>query len=85
MSAPFGDNQQCRTTLTGANERSETALKHLSELRPAPSVGLQDVPRESVGEHLGFSSQEQKKTDDLDERLARGFFFPVYCEADFTH
>lgn len=51
---------------------SETALKHLSELRPAPSVGLQDVPRESLGEHLGFSSRELQP-DDLDEKLAREF------------
>ena len=48
----------------------ETALKYLSELRPAPSVGLQDVPRESLGEHLGFSSTEQP-VDELDERVAR--------------
>lgn len=59
------------TSRIDRDDRSETALKHLSELRPAPSVGLQDVPRESVGEHLGFSSQERKKTDDLDDRLAR--------------
>jgi histone deacetylase 1/2 len=48
----------------------ETALRHLSELRPAPSVGLQDVPGESLGEHLGFSSQEFP-TDEVDEKLAR--------------
>ena len=51
---------------------SATALQHLSELRPAPSVGLQDVPRESVGEHLGIASvYEQTPLDDLDEQLAR--------------
>ena len=49
---------------------SETALRHLSELRPAPSAGLQDIPRESLGEHLGFSSREAQ-TDDLDGNLAR--------------
>ncbi|EIW60308.1 histone deacetylase RPD3 [Trametes versicolor FP-101664 SS1] len=50
----------------------ETALRYLSELRPAPSVGLQDVPRESVGEHLGVGdAYEQGPLDDLDEKLAR--------------
>ncbi|KAI0796411.1 histone deacetylase RPD3 [Irpex lacteus] len=52
----------------------ETALRHLSELRHAPSVGLQDVPSESVGEHLGFSSREIQ-TDDLDEKLAQHMRF----------
>ena len=52
---------------------SETALRHLSELRPAPSVGLQDVPSESIGEHLGFSSREIQ-TDELDEKLAREYW-----------
>jgi histone deacetylase 1/2 len=49
---------------------SELALKQLSELQPAPSVGLHEVPRESVGQHLGFSVDEEAK-DELDERLAR--------------
>lgn len=53
---------------------SETALRYLSELRPAPSVGLQDVPRESVGEHLGIGdAYEQGPLDDLDEQLAREY------------
>lgn len=51
-------------------ECRETTLKHLSELRPAPSVGLQDVPSESVGDHLGFK-QPREEVDDLDRRLAR--------------
>ena len=51
---------------------SSDALQFLSELRPAPSVGLQDVPGESVGKHLGVGSvYEQAPLDDLDERLAR--------------
>ncbi|KAI0361912.1 histone deacetylase RPD3 [Trametes cingulata] len=50
----------------------ETALRYLSELRPAPSVGLQDVPRESVGEHLGVGdAYEQGPIDELDETLAQ--------------
>ncbi|KAI0637141.1 histone deacetylase RPD3 [Trametes polyzona] len=50
----------------------ETALRYLSELRPAPSVGLQDVPRESVGEHLGIGdAYEQGPLDELDETLAQ--------------
>ena len=51
---------------------SVTALQYLSELRPAPSVGLQDVPGESVGEHLGIGRvHEQAPLDELDEQLAR--------------
>ena len=47
-------------------------LEYLSELQPVPSVGLQDVPRESVGEHLGFgSASDAEPMDELDERLAR--------------
>lgn len=64
--------------LTGQLHCRETALRHLSELRHAPSVGLQDVPSESVGEHLGFSSREIQ-TDDLDEKLARKFRNRAAC------
>lgn len=49
----------------------ETALRQLSELQPAPSVGLQDVPRESVGQHLGFGLDEEEGRDSLDTSLAR--------------
>jgi histone deacetylase 1/2 len=52
-------------------------LEQLSKLQPAPSVGLHDVPRESIGEHLGFWAEraemagDRKGGDDLDKRLAR--------------
>nr|VWO98642.1 H15 domain-containing protein [Ganoderma boninense] len=47
------------------------ALEQLSHLRPAPSVGLQDVPRASVGEFLGIGNvHEQAPLDELDEQLA---------------
>ena len=53
-------------------------LQYLSELQPAPSVGLQDVPRESVGEHLGFGSlHETEPMDELDEQLAR--MYQILC------
>ena len=48
-----------------------TALEQLQELSPAPSVGMHDVPRESVGEHLGVDKDEEESRDELDERLAR--------------
>jgi histone deacetylase 1/2 len=50
---------------------SETALKQLSELQSAPSVGMHDVPRESVGQHLGFGKDEEEGRDSLDTSLAR--------------
>lgn len=52
--------------------RRAKVLEYLSELQPVPSVGLQDVPRESVGQHLGFGSAlDAEPMDELDERLAR--------------
>lgn len=52
-------------------------LEYLSELQPVPSVGLQDVPRESVGEHLGFGSAiDSEPMDELDERVARKSSLP---------
>jgi histone deacetylase 1/2 len=54
------------------NHGREAALQQLSELQPVPSVGLHDVPRESVGQHLGLmTDDEAPPTDELDDRLAR--------------
>ncbi|KAF4575430.1 hypothetical protein EYR40_004831 [Pleurotus pulmonarius] len=44
-----------------------TALEQLQGLPCAPSVGMQDVPSESVGEHLGLRKEE----DELDKKLAQ--------------
>ncbi|KAG5352031.1 hypothetical protein C0989_004126 [Termitomyces sp. Mn162] len=49
----------------------ETALEHLSQLSPAPSVGLHDVPRESVGQHLGLGRDDDEARDGLDLQLAQ--------------
>ncbi|KAK0433697.1 hypothetical protein EV421DRAFT_1909892 [Armillaria borealis] len=46
------------------------ALEHLRELNGVPSVGMHDVPKESLLEHLGFG-KESDTQDKLDERLAR--------------
>jgi histone deacetylase 1/2 len=43
-------------------------LEQLSALPHAPSVGLHEVPAESLGAHLGLP-----ETDQLDEKLARKF------------
>ncbi|KAF7364126.1 Histone deacetylase [Mycena sanguinolenta] len=50
----------------------ERALEQLQQLRSAgtPSVGMHDVPRESLGEHLGLTAEEDAR-DELDERLAQ--------------
>ena len=32
---------------------------------------MHDVPRESLGEHLGVADDEDEEMDELDERLAR--------------
>lgn len=47
-----------------------TALEQLQDLASAPSVGMHDVPRESIGEHLGFGKDEEGR-DELDERVAQ--------------
>ncbi|GLB34298.1 putative histone deacetylase [Lyophyllum shimeji] len=49
----------------------ETALQQLQELAHAPSVGMHDVPRESIGEHLGFRSDRMEAQDPLDAKLAQ--------------
>lgn len=48
-----------------------TALKQLAELEAAPSVGMHDVPRESVGEHTGIYKDDGLTRDELDEQLAQ--------------
>jgi histone deacetylase 1/2 len=56
------------------NHGREAALQQLSEIQVAPSVGLHDVPRESVGQHLGLISDDgTPSVDELDDRLARKF------------
>ncbi|TFK43975.1 histone deacetylase RPD3 [Crucibulum laeve] len=47
------------------------ALEQLQNLPSAPSVGMHDVPRESVGQHLGFGKDDEGSRDKLDERLAQ--------------
>ncbi|KAF8076909.1 hypothetical protein FPV67DRAFT_1445453 [Lyophyllum atratum] len=47
-----------------------TALQ-LQELAAAPSVGMHDVPRESIGQHLGFRTDQVAAHDSLDIKLAR--------------
>ena len=54
--------------LTICSSNRILALEQLSRLPHAPSVGLQDVPSESVGTHIGL-----KDYDELDERLAREY------------
>ncbi|ETW84192.1 hypothetical protein HETIRDRAFT_155388 [Heterobasidion irregulare TC 32-1] len=50
----------------------EIALKQLHELQPVPSVAMHDVPRESVGQHLGlFRDGQLGSRDELDDRLAQ--------------
>ncbi|KAG6836392.1 hypothetical protein H0H93_008537 [Arthromyces matolae] len=48
-----------------------SALQQLQELPGAPSVGLQDVPRESLAEHLNFRYAQVERRDDLDIKLAQ--------------
>ncbi|KIM77297.1 hypothetical protein PILCRDRAFT_825460 [Piloderma croceum F 1598] len=63
----------------------ETALKQLAELQPAPSVGMHDVPRESVGQHLGFGKDEEEGRDSLDTSLAQHARFVYNLQDGETH
>ena len=47
------------------------ALEQLQQLTCAPSVQMQDTPRESLHQHLGFGHDEEEGRDELDEQLAR--------------
>lgn len=49
----------------------EAVLEQLQQLQCAPSVQMQDVPRESVRQHLGFGRDDEVGRDELDEKLAR--------------
>ncbi|KAH9482165.1 histone deacetylase (class I) Clr6 [Psilocybe cubensis] len=49
----------------------EAVLEQLQQLQCAPSVQMQDVPRESVRQHLGFGRDDEAGRDELDEKLAQ--------------
>ncbi|EGO20458.1 hypothetical protein SERLADRAFT_452574 [Serpula lacrymans var. lacrymans S7.9] len=49
-----------------------TALEQLGALPGPPSVGMHDVPRESLGQHLGYwDDGDENSRNELDERLAQ--------------
>ncbi|KAF8871390.1 hypothetical protein CPB84DRAFT_1800914 [Gymnopilus junonius] len=49
----------------------EKVLEQLQSLHGPPSVQMQDVPRESLGQHLGFSKDDESAKDELDKELAQ--------------
>ncbi|KJA29569.1 hypothetical protein HYPSUDRAFT_31491 [Hypholoma sublateritium FD-334 SS-4] len=53
------------------NQIREAALEQLQQLKGPPSVQMHDVPRESIGEHLGFGKDGDEGRDELDDRLAQ--------------
>lgn len=53
-------------------------MKQLNDIQPAPSVGMHDVPRESVGQHLGFGKDDEEGRDALDESVARTWSMSSY-------
>jgi histone deacetylase 1/2 len=49
-------------------------LQQLDELVAAPSVQMNDVPRQTIGEHIGLAplrEDDVSSRDNLDPRLAR--------------
>ncbi|KAJ3562842.1 hypothetical protein NP233_g9325 [Leucocoprinus birnbaumii] len=66
-----GNNMDDLNMKDGSLDRVRvTALEQLQEIAHAPSVQMHDVPKESVGHHLGFMKDEEG-WDELDERLAQ--------------
>lgn len=60
------------------------ALEQLSQLAHAPSVGMHEVPRESLGAHLNFQRRHdnEEARDSLDNQLARKAL-PYRCTITF--
>ena len=53
------------------------ALKNLNSIKGPPSVQMQDVPRQPLGDHLKtkrLEGEEDDERDNLDKRLARTYF-----------
>lgn len=59
----------------------ENALEQLSRLKGPPSVQMQDVPRESLAQHLGLGKDDETAKDELDEELARTYSNPILLPA----
>jgi hypothetical protein len=55
----------------------QQVIEQLRLLPFAPSVQMQSVPGESLGEHLGFApfkrDEPEEDKDDLDEKLGRAY------------
>lgn len=60
-------------------DRRTHVLENLRQLPPAPSVQLQDVPRENLGDHLGvWQKNEREAQDELDLTIARSFSYLLH-------
>lgn len=60
-------------------------MRQVGELTPAPSVGLHEVPRETVYQHLGFGKDEEEGRDPLDASVARESWGSVTTHIDIIH
>ena len=50
-----------------------TALEQLQQLACSPSMPMQDVPRETLGQHLGFGRDKEEGRDECNPITALGF------------
>ena len=65
----------------------EQVIEQLKLLPFSPSVQMQSVPRESLGEHLGFAPfkrDEPEDKDELDEKLGRTSFLSFVQHKSLT-
>ncbi|KAF7299923.1 Hist-deacetyl domain-containing protein [Mycena chlorophos] len=67
---PFEGLFEFSSISAGGSIDRQTALEQLSELRPAPSVGLQDVPRVSLAKHLFPDALDRQLSERLQEAAA---------------
>ncbi|KAK7467338.1 hypothetical protein VKT23_004395 [Stygiomarasmius scandens] len=75
------NNMEDQNLKDGSLERVKiTALEQLRELQSAPSVQMQDTPRESLGHHLGFEKERRGSRNELDERLAQHARFVYHLQ-----
>ncbi|KAL9713229.1 hypothetical protein Ac2012v2_004470 [Leucoagaricus gongylophorus] len=79
-----GNNMDDLNIKDGSLDRVRvTALEQLQEIVHAPSVQMHDVPKESVGHHLGFIKDNDGR-DELDERVAQHVRYVYNLQESFS-
>ncbi|PBK83384.1 hypothetical protein ARMGADRAFT_1089506 [Armillaria gallica] len=75
----FGPRYRLESNMEDNGSLEQVWINTLEHLKNAPSVGMHDVPRESLLEHLGFG-KESDTQDKVDERLSQHTRFVYNCK-----